>query len=281
MGLQFKPQFVNLVPSLDPKAPQKQALVTLVGAGPGDPELITRKGLRALQSADAVLYDALVSPELLAEAPSKALKIFVGKRAGSHYKKQAEINALLVQTALEMGHVVRLKGGDPFVFGRGYEEKTFVESHGISVNVVPGISSTTSLAGLQGVPVTSRGYADSFWVLTAHTRSGGVSEDLQLAAQSSATVIVLMGLRRLEQICALYTAAGKRDLPVMVIQNGSCPDEQCWMGTVADIATRVTQERGSGPGIIVIGKVVALHPERVKNRALHEAQTPSATTLSS
>lgn len=239
---------------------QNTPSLSLVGAGPGDPDLITRKGLKALQTADVVLYDALSSDELLAETPAHCQHIFVGKRAGCHYKKQEQINELIVTCALEYGHVVRLKGGDPFVFGRGQEEIAFAREHGIPATVVPGISSCISLPELQGVAPTSRGYADSFWVLTAHTRDGGLSADLLLAPRTSATVIILMGLGRLDHICALWDAEGKGDLPAMVIQNGSRPDEKCWVGTVNDIAKRVFAERDRGPGIIVLGKTVSQHP---------------------
>lgn len=235
--------------------------LTLVGAGPGDPDLITRKGLRALQSADVVLYDALSSDELLEETPPHCQRIFVGKRAGCHYKKQEQINQLIVDCALEYGHVVRLKGGDPFVFGRGQEEIAFAKQHGISTTTVPGISSCISLPSLQGVAPTSRGYADSFWVLTAHTRDHQLSADLFLAPRSQATVIILMGLGRLDQICALWAAEGKEDVPVMVIQNGSRPNERCWLGTARDITERVFAERDKGPGIIIIGETVRQHPE--------------------
>jgi len=234
--------------------------ITLVGAGPGDPDLITRKGLKALQSADVVLYDALSSDELLNETPEHCQHIFVGKRAGCHYKKQEEINEILVKSAFEYGHVVRLKGGDAFVFGRGQEEMAHARAHGIPTAVVPGISSCISLPELQGVAPTSRGYADSFWVLTAHTRSGGLSEDLLLAPRSKATVIILMGLGRLDQICALWDAEGKGELPAMVIQNGSRPNERAWVGTVNNIAPRVAAERDKGPGIIILGETVSQHP---------------------
>jgi uroporphyrin-III C-methyltransferase len=233
----------------------------LVGAGPGDPDLITRAGLKALATADVVLYDALASPELLDEAPAAARRVFVGKRAGCHYRRQEEINALIVEMANRYGHVVRLKGGDPFVFGRGQEEKQYAEDHGVKVTVVPGISSCISLPALQGVAPTCRGLADSFWVITAHTRDGGISSDLFRAARSSAMVIVLMGLGRLGQICALWDAEGKGELPAMVIQNGSLPTERCWVGTVNDIADRVAAERDRGPGIIVLGEAVRQHPD--------------------
>lgn len=256
------------------KIPKNSPRLTLVGAGPGDPDLITRKGLKALATADAVLYDALAGDELLEETPPHCVRIFVGKRAGCHYRRQEEINELIVNTAREYGHVVRLKGGDPFVFGRGQEEKAYAEAAGIPVTVVPGISSCISLPELQGVAPTSRGYADSFWVITAHTRNGGLSEDLFRAARSGATVIILMGLGRLDQICALWDAEGRGDLPAMVIQNGSLPNERWWVGTVNDIAARVAEERDRGPGIIVLGETVRQHAD-FRGAVAHATQVPA------
>lgn len=240
------------------------ARISLVGAGPGDPDLITRKGLKLLQTADVLLYDALVAPELLEEVPKTCVRIYVGKRAGQHSLKQDQINELLVESAERFGHAVRLKGGDPFVFGRGMEEKVYAEQRGIPVAVVPGISSCIAVPELQGVPPTSRGYARSFWVLTAHTKEGELSSDLQLAAQSNATSIILMGMRQLSAICELFGHG-----QIMVIQNGSMPNEQVWVGEVSvEFAHKVTAEKGPGPGIIVIGAVVGLHPEMVKTQAL-------------
>lgn len=247
------------------RLPRNEAAVnphlTLVGAGPGDPDLITRKGLKALQTADVILYDALSSEELLLEAPAACRRIFVGKRAGCHYKKQEEINQLIVDCARKYGHVVRLKGGDPFVFGRGQEEIAFAREHGVPTTTIPGISSCISLPELQGVAPTSRGYSDSFWVMTAHTRDHGISTDLLLAPKSNATIIILMGLGRLDQIYALWEAEGKGDLPAMVIQNGSLPNEKCWVGTASNIARRVAEEKGKGPGIIVLGETVSQHAD--------------------
>ncbi|MEM6396084.1 MAG: uroporphyrinogen-III C-methyltransferase [Bacteroidota bacterium] len=237
------------------------ARVTLVGAGPGDPDLITRKGLKALHTANVLLYDALVAPELLDEVPDHCLKIYVGKRAGSHYKTQKEINALLVRSAKQYGHAVRLKGGDPFVFGRGHEEKVYAETHGIPVQVVPGISSCVALPELQGIPPTRRGVSQSFWVMTASTRDGSLAPDLKQAAQSNATAVILMGLSKLSAICDLWTCGSpNKNTPIMVIQNGSRPDERVWTGRVNDLefADRVHREKGSGPAIIVIGEVVDL-----------------------
>lgn len=239
----------------------KQAKITLVGAGPGDPDLITLKGLKALQEADVVLYDALVNEEILEFAPESALKIYVGKRANNHRFKQDEINLMLVQYAFSHGHVVRLKGGDPFVFGRGHEEMTYAMAFGIPTLVVPGISSCIAVAELQGVPVTRRGLNESFWVLTGTTRTGKLSNDVAIAAQSSATAIILMGMGKIRQICEVFSAHGKADTPVMVIQNGSLPEEKRLLGTISDIADQVERGGLGAPGILVIGEVVSLHPE--------------------
>ncbi|MEK7253710.1 MAG: uroporphyrinogen-III C-methyltransferase [Bacteroidota bacterium] len=244
---------------------QIQPKITLVGAGPGDPELITLKGLKALRTADVVLYDALAATPLLEEASPEALLVFVGKRAGRHTLRQEEINHLMVQFARSHGHVVRLKGGDPFVFGRGHEELTFARQFGIEVSVVPGISSAVAVPELQEVPVTCRGLSESFWVLTGTTQSGQLSDDLRLAAQSSATLVILMGTQKLPEITALLSRYGKSNLPAMVIQDGSLPKEKVAVGTVATIAELAREQSVGSPGIIVIGEVVGLHKTFIDN----------------
>ncbi len=249
-----------------------QAKLSLVGAGPGDPDLITLKGMKALQTADVVLYDSLANEALLDYAPAHALRIAVGKRAGRHSYRQEEINLLIVQYALQYGHVVRLKGGDPFVFGRGHEELQFAEAMGIPSTIVPGISSCISVPELQRVPLTRRGTSESFWVITGTTRSGEVSTDISLAAQSTATVVVLMGIRKIRQIMEQFVAQGKSDTPVLVIRNGSLPEETKQIGTVASIAAQVEASPSSGPGLIVIGEVVALHPASSKLHANRQIQ---------
>lgn len=234
--------------------------LSLVGAGPGDPELITLKGIKALKTAGAVLYDALANPDLLDYAPAEVPKIYVGKRANNHRFTQQEINQMVVSYALSHGHVVRLKGGDPFVFGRGHEEKVYAEIFDIEVDVIPGISSSLSLAALQGVPLTRRGMNESFWVLTGTTKSGKLSQDIPIAAQSSATAIILMGMRKIDEIVWQFQQTGKGDTPVMIIQNGSLPNEHVVLGTVNTIGN-IARETGIGsPAIIVIGEVVHLHP---------------------
>lgn len=237
--------------------------ISLVGAGPGDPELLTLKALKTIQKADVILYDALSNEAILEEAPKEALLVYVGKRAGEHSLKQSEINLLLVQYAFEYGHVVRLKGGDPFIFGRGYEELQYAEAFGIEVDIVPGISSSTSLAALQRVPVTHRGMSEGFWVLTATTQETEFASDLALAAQSNSTVVILMGMGKLNEIISLYQNYSKGDLPIMLVQNGSLPNEKIALGTIDNIAT-VVAEKGLGtPAVIIIGDVVSLHPQFV------------------
>jgi uroporphyrin-III C-methyltransferase len=240
--------------------------LTLVGAGPGDAGLITIKGLKALWEADIVLYDALVNKELLQHVPDEVPVIFVGKRAGKHEYAQEDINKLIVEAAQTYGHVVRLKGGDSFVFGRGHEEITFAQSFNIPTSVVPGVSSSIAVPELQQIPLTSRGISESFWVLTGTTKAGEVSADITLAAQSSATVIILMGLHKLEEITAIYQKQGKNELPVAVIQNGSLPDERFVLGTVATIVETVKVQKIGSPAIIVLGEVVREHPEFVLER---------------
>lgn len=235
--------------------------ISLVGAGPGDEELITLKGLKAIQQADVILYDALVNIDFLQHAKPDVTRIFVGKRAGNHAYPQTEINKMLVEYAFSHGHVVRLKGGDPFVFGRGYEELEYAEAFGIEVDIVPGISSSTSLPALQRVPLTMRGINESFWVLTATTRNGQLSKDISLAAQSSATVIILMGMKKLPQIVEEFKKYDKAETPVMIIQNGSTPDEKLGLGAISNITEVVKDQELSSPAIIVVGEVVSLHPE--------------------
>jgi len=238
---------------------RKLPLVTLVGAGPGDPDLITVKALKAIQSADVILYDALVNPDLLDCAKSTCKFINVGKRAGKQYTCQDLINTAIVESANLHGHVVRLKGGDSFVFGRGHEEYEFVTSHGIPVNIIPGISSCISLPELEKVPVTKRGITESFWVITGTTKQGKLSRDIRLAARSSCTLVVLMGMRKIEEIRDEFLMLDKADTPIMIVQNGSLPDKKVVVSTIADILTKVKESSISTPAIIVIGEVVRLH----------------------
>lgn len=244
---------MELIQPIEPK-------ITLLGAGPGDPDLLTVKGVNALKTADIVLYDALINEALLAYAPKKAIKIYVGKRAGEHAFEQDKINQLMVDYALNYGHVVRLKGGDPFVFGRGYEELAFADSYSIPVTVIPGVSSSIGVPGLQQIPITHRGLSESFWVITGTTTKGEISADLYQAANSNATVIVLMGLKNIAQIVAIYQAANKGDLPAAVIQNGSLADEKMVISTVNAIVSAAAKAQIEAPALLVFGQVISLHP---------------------
>ena len=233
--------------------------LTLVGAGPGDADLITVKGVEAIGSADVILYDALVNPELLKYAPVDTLKIYVGKRNNNHAYTQEQTNSIIVDCAFTHGHVVRLKGGDSFVFGRGYEELAHAKLFNIETAVIPWISSSIAVPELQGIPVTNRGTSESFWVITGTKSNGQLSEDIKLAAKSTATVIILMGLNKLKEIAAVYAAEGKGETAIALIQNGSLPTEKIALGTIETIVEIAADEQIVAPAIIVIGDVVKLH----------------------
>lgn len=232
--------------------------LTLVGAGPGDPDLITVKGIKALQRADVVMYDALVHPDLLDYCRPDTLKVYVGKRRGAYSCMQEDINPLIVHYAQQYGHVVRLKGGDSFVFGRGFEEIEFARQHGIDTQVVPGLSSSYAVPASANIPLTTRGISESFWVVTGTTKAGQLSADLHLAAQSTATVVILMGMHKLADIMAVFAACGKADTPVAIIQNGTLVDQQQVVGRVQDISDRVNEAGIDNPAIIIIGEVAGL-----------------------
>lgn len=235
-------------------------LLSLVGAGPGDPELITLKAIKALRRADVILYDALANEELLDYARPTAIKQFVGKRYGCHALSQEEINQLILDAACHYKHIVRLKGGDPFVFGRAMEEIDTARKAGIIVEVIPGISSALAVPASQMIPLTCRGINESFWVTTGTTQSGAISPDLLLAARSSATVIILMAMSKLEDIMELFIQAGKAQTPVAIIQDGTTKKEKIIIGKVKDIFFRSQHAGMSNPAIIIVGEVVNLHP---------------------
>lgn len=229
--------------------------LSVVGAGPGDPELITLKALNTLKSAKVVLYDALINRELLEYAP-QAEHIYVGKRKNKHRYSQDEINDLIVNYANERGHVVRLKGGDPFIFGRGSEEINYAKSKGLDTAVVSGITSSIAVPASVGIPLTQRGTAESFWVITGTTSARKLSSDVYLAAQSTATVVILMGMSKLAEIVKIFSEFGKEDMPVGIIQNGTTINEQSGFGTIKTIEKVVAEKNLTAPAIIVIGEVV-------------------------
>lgn len=245
----------------DTKNNIKEPRITLLGAGPGDPDLITVKGIKALATADVVLYDALINEELLEYAPQNAVKVYVGKRSGDHSHSQDAINQLMIDYALNYGHVVRLKGGDPFVFGRGFEELNYAADYSIPAQVIPGISSSIGVPGLQNIPVTHRGLSESFWVITGTTTSGKICPDIYEAARSKATVVILMGLNKLTEITEIFKAEGKNRLPVAVIQSGSTENEKVAVGVVDTIVEVVEENKIGAPAMMVFGDVVSLHPK--------------------
>lgn len=234
----------------------KTPKLTVIGAGPGDVDLITVKAIKVLKTADVVLYDALVNSALLDFVNPDAIQIFVGKRSGCYKYQQEQINELIVAQAIASGHVVRLKGGDPFIFGRGAEEMEYAASFGLDVAVVPGISSSIAVPAYQNIPLTKRGSAESFWVITGTTKEHKISSDIELAAKSNATVVVLMGMSKLPQIVQLFQREGKNDLPIAIIQEGTTANEKIGIGTVGTIENIVFEKELSNPAIIVLGEVV-------------------------
>lgn len=230
--------------------------LTVVGAGPGDPELITLKAINAIKDAKVIMYDALINEVLLDYASPETELIFVGKRKGCYAYQQEQINELIVARAKSHGHVVRLKGGDPFIFGRGAEELDYAKQFGLETYMVPGISSALAVPAYQGIPLTKRGSSESFWVITGTTKSHRLSYDVFLAAQSTATVVILMGMAKLQEIMAIFSEAGKKDVPVAIIQNGTTENENIGIGTVQTIGDVVKEKQLSSPAIIVIGEVV-------------------------
>ncbi len=248
----------------------KTPKLTLVGGGPGDPKLITLKAIEALESADVVLFDALVNNELLHYAPH-AQKVFVGKRRGWSRYSQDEINRLNVKLAHKCGSVVRLKGGDPMVFGRAQTEIDYAEKHGLIVDVIPGISSYSGIAAYNKVPITERGISSGFWVLTATNSQGQLTKDIDYAAQSSSNVLILMGTRKLPQIVSRFLEHHPVDYPVALVQNGTLPTEKTVVGQLKNIERLVEQEGVRNPAVIIIGEA-ARHVRPGYYHAYHEQE---------
>jgi uroporphyrin-III C-methyltransferase len=239
---------------------RETGIVYLVGAGPGDPELITVRGLRCLQRAEVLVHDRLVAPELLDEAPTSALRIDVGKEAGHHRCAQEEINSLLVRHAQAGRIVVRLKGGDPFVFGRGAEEALACAAAGVAWEVVPGVTSATSVPARAGIPVTHRGIATSFAVVTGHCL-GDDRVDWEALARVD-TLLILMALARLGAVADQLQAHGRSaDTPAAVISHGTLPDERVVVTSLGGLAETVARERLATPALVVVGEVVRLRAE--------------------
>ena len=260
------------VGSARPQPNRPRGIVYLVGAGPGDPGLITVKGLEVLRSADVVVYDRLVHPALVDQAPSRAERVFVGKhaRGAGRSPEQAEIHELLIDRARGGRVVVRLKGGDPFVFGRGAEECEALRAAGIEAQVVPGVTSAIAAPGAAGIPVTHRRYASAFAVVTAHQCDGASTLDWEALARMP-TLVVLMGLSALPEITARLIAHGADpDTPAAVVASGTLPAQRAVVGTIATIAALVALAQLDPPATLVVGDVVRvgrLVRERAPSRA--------------
>lgn len=240
--------------------------VYLVGAGPGDPGLFTRRGLELLRRADVVIYDRLVNPELLDEAAPEALRIFASKRADVHHLPQEQINALMIAHARRGRSVVRLKGGDPFVFGRGGEEAEALAEAGIPFEIVPGVSAAVAVPAYAGIPLTHRKLSSSFAVVTGHEDACKEAPTVDWARLATAvdTLVVLMGARALPRIVAALLAHGRSpETPVALIRWGTTEAQETLTGTLADIVGRAQAAALQPPVVAVIGDVVALR-ERLR-----------------
>jgi uroporphyrin-III C-methyltransferase len=236
--------------------------VFIVGAGPGDPDLITVRGLRALQQADVVLYDRLANPALLREIPPHAKTIYVGKGPGHQAFSQAQIEYMLICEARLGQTVVRLKGGDPFVFGRGGEECQSLAENGIPFEVIPGISSALAVPAYAGIPVTHRQTATSFTVVTGHTAGEDEYAIDWARIPAKGTLVILMGVKQLGLIAVDLMRHGRDpQTPVAIIEQGTTADQRIITGTLADIG-KIAQAQGvRPPAVIVVGEVAALHQE--------------------
>jgi uroporphyrin-III C-methyltransferase len=229
----------------------------VLGAGPGDPELITVKGYKTLQQAKAVLYDNLANRELLNLTPPDCVQIYVGKQPYGKYTPQEEIHSLIKHFAFSKGSVVRLKGGDPFIFGRGFEEIIYAREQGIKTYYIPGITSMQA-SGLEDIPLTHRAISEGIWVVTGTKKDGTLSGDLRLAMQSNATVVIYMGMKQLVSIAATYVDAGHGETPAAIIQHASTPHQKSVKGLVRDLVTMADSKQLTYPAIIIIGGVVDL-----------------------
>nr|WP_228707028.1 uroporphyrinogen-III C-methyltransferase [Psychrobacter sp. 4Bb] len=240
----------------------KRGTVHLIGAGSGDPELLTLKAWRVMQRAEVVLYDSLVSEDILDMCASTAEKIFVGKRRANHALPQESINELLVKHALAGKMVVRLKGGDPFIFGRGGEELQEVVRHGIHFESIPGITAASAAASRAGIPLTHRDHAQSVKFVTACKKNGAPNNDYSELMDSSQTVVFYMGLHRLHEMTQGLIAAGRdSETPFAIISHASMPTQQVLIGTLSDIADQQAEAKLPTPALLIMGDVVTLYHE--------------------
>lgn len=234
--------------------------VYLVGAGPGDPELLTLRAVRLLARADVLVYDNLVSDGVLAVANPAAQRIYAGKRRNEHTLRQEQINALLVQLAREGKQVVRLKGGDPFIFGRGGEEMQKLGEQGIPFEVVPGITAASGVACYAGIPLTHRDHAQSCLFVTGHLKDGNPELEWASLVRPQQTVVIYMGLSALPEICRQLIAHGApASRPIAIVQHGTLASQRVLTGTLADLPGKVAGSGFTSPSLLIVGDVVRLH----------------------
>ena len=232
----------------------------VLGAGPGDPELITVKGYRILQEADVILYDNLANKDLLNLSKPECEKIYVGKQPYGNYTPQEEIHEMIKHFAFAKGKVVRLKGGDPFIFGRGFEEVLYARANGIKTHFIPGITSMQA-SGLEDIPLTHRAISEGIWIITGTKKDGSLSSDLRLAMQSNATVVIYMGMKQIETIADTYIKEQRGSTPAAIIQHASLPQQKSVAGLVKDLPEMAANHNLTYPAIIIIGDVVSLHTQ--------------------
>jgi uroporphyrin-III C-methyltransferase len=252
-----------------PRLPSQRGRATLVGAGPGDPDLLTLRAVKALQSADVVLYDALIDKAILDLAPRGSRRIDVGKRCGRYAMNQAAINALIAHHARRGAHVVRLKGGDPFVFGRGGEELDSLRAAGVKVAVVPGVTAACAAAASLQIPLTHRGLAQSVHFITGHGSDGVMPEhDWAGLAARGGTIAAYMASRTLPLLAERLMNAGlPGSTPAVAVENASRADERHLMGTLSSLPARLEQSGFEGPTLVLIGAVIRLAQSAVPSES--------------
>ena len=249
-----------LIEQLEQSSEQKTGEVYLVGGGPGDPDLLTFKALRLMQQADVVLYDRLVSDQVLALCRRDADYLYVGKKRDNHAIPQTEINTLLVRLAKEKKRVLRLKGGDPFIFGRGGEEIERLSAENIPFQVVPGITAASGCASYSGIPLTHRDHAQSVRFITGHLKDGSYSLNWNEMLDPGQTLVFYMGLMGLSQICQKLIHHGRDpETPIALIQKGTTPKQRVFIGTLSNIIQIIKDEQVKPPTLIIVGSVVSLH----------------------